>query len=371
MENQLIDRYFRLAPVKRRLIAATFVTTLCCGLAYSELPHSAKADADGMTMAQPAPQMQKVLTALGSLGGKPIETLTPKEARLQPTPADAVKVVLKQEGMSTAPQPVGSVADMKIPGPEGLIPIRVYTPAGSGPFPVLVYFHGGGWVIAGINTYDSSARALADAAGYVVISVAYRQAPENKFPAAADDAYASMRWAMTNAAKINGKPSVIAVAGESAGGNLATVVCMMARDKHQRMPIYQLLVYPVTNHAFNTASYEENAHAKPLNRAMMKWFWNNYLPSPTDGDNPYASPLRAKTLAGLPPATIIAAQIDPLRTEGRQYADRLRDAGVKVHYREFYGVTHEFFGMGAVVPQAKTAVQTAAADLQRAAQGRR
>ncbi|MBC5823390.1 MAG: alpha/beta hydrolase [Candidatus Eremiobacteraeota bacterium] len=314
--------------------------------------------------------MQKVLTALGSLGGKPIEFLTPEQARQQPTPANAVKVVLRNEGMSTAPMPVAGIVNMKIPGPAGPIPIRVYTPAGSGPFPVLVYFHGGGWVIAGLNTYDSSARALANAAGYVVVSVAYRQAPENKFPAAAQDAYAATRWAMKNASKINGEPRTVAVAGESAGGNLATVVALMARDKHQQMPIYQVLVYPVTNYAFDTASYRENVHAKPLNRAMMQWFWKYYLPDSAAGANPYASPLRAKSLSGLPPATIIAAQIDPLLTEGRRYADRLRDAGIRVHYREFYGVTHEFFGMGAVVDEAKAAVSFAATDLHNAAGGR-
>lgn len=354
--------------LRRSLLTVAVVAALCGGIAFSALGHRAAAQAENMaTMAKPVSRMQEVLTALASLGGKPIETLSAEQARKQPTPADAVKVVLRNQGMSTAPMPVGNIVNMKIAGPAGPIPIRVYTPAGGGPFPVLVYFHGGGWVIAGLNTYDSSARALTNAAGYVVVSVAYRQAPENKFPAAADDAYAATRWAMKNASKINGEPNAVAVAGESAGGNLATVVAMMARDKHQQMPIYQLLVYPVTNYAFDTASYSENAYAKPLNRAMMRWFWKHYLTNAAAGANPYASPLRAKILSGLPPATIIAAQIDPLRTEGRQYADRLRAAGVKVHYREFYGVTHEFFGMGALLDEAKTAVAVGAADLRNAA----
>lgn len=310
--------------------------------------------------------MQKVLNALASLGGKPIETLTPEEARKQPTPADAVKRVLQQEGKSTSPEAVADVKDMTIPGPIGEIPIHIYTPKGKGPFPVMVYYHGGGWVIADTKTYDASPRALANGANAIIVAVDYHQAPENKFPAAADDAYAAYTWVTQHAQEFNGDPLRVAVGGESAGGNLATVVAMMARDKKAPLPVYQLLVYPITNNDFTTASYVANADAKPLNRAMMQWFFKHYLAKAEDGENPYVSPMKAKSLKGLPPATVITAEIDPLMSEGKAYADRLKSEGVKVSYQNFTAVTHEFFGMAAVVPKAKQAEEKASADLKKA-----
>lgn len=181
-------------------------------------------------------------------------------------------------------------------------------------------------------------------------------APEHKFPAAADDAFAAYRWVLSNAAGMKGDPKQVAVAGESAGGNLAAVVSLRAREGGVPMPVHQLLIYPVTDHAFDTASYRENSNARPLNKAMMEWFWGHYLATHADGERAYASPLRAKNFEGLPPATVITADIDPLRMEGKQYADKLRAAGVPVRYRNFEGVTHEFFGMGGVVDTAKEAV---------------
>lgn len=308
-------------------------------------------------------RMQQILDAHASLNPKPIPKLSPEEARKQPTPADAVKALLTQEGKATAPEPVGNVADRTIPGPAGEIPVRVYTPKGEGPFPVLVYYHGGGWVIATIDTYESSARALCNAANCVVVSIEYRKGPENPFPAAAEDAFAAYQWVTQNAASINGDPKRIAVAGESAGGNLAAVTTFMARDKAAPMPVHQLLVYPVANHDFHTESYMENANAKPLGRNAMMWFYGHYLKNPADADDPRASILQAKNLSKLPPATVITAEIDPLRTEGKMYADKLRKAGVDVRYRNFEEVTHEFFGMGAVLPKAKQAVQFAAEGL--------
>ncbi len=368
----MTKRLFEMFAWQRAVFIAAPLAALFLILGYGAPAQKARAgEMAAMAMGKPVPQMKEVLDSLAALGGKPIVKLNAEQARRQPSPADAVKALLKEKGMTTAPMSVAGVRDMNIPGPAGKIPIRVYTPAGSGPFPVLVYFHGGGWVIAGIDTYDSSPRALANAAGYVVVSVAYRQAPENKFPAAANDAYAATRWVMQNASKINGNPKIVAVGGESAGGNLAAVVSMMARDKHQASPIYQLLVYPITNHAFDTESYLENAHAKPLDKPTMMWFWKQYLRTDADANNPYASPLRARDFAGLPDATVIAAQIDPLRSEGQQYVERLRGAGIKVHYKTFEGVTHEFFGMGAVLSQAKTAVRLAATDLRDAARRQR
>jgi acetyl esterase len=309
------------------------------------------------------PSMQKVLDALAALGGKPVETLSPEEARKQPTPADAVKKVLTDSGKSTAPESGVTVKDMSIAGPLGNFPIHIYTPEGKGPFPVMVYFHGGGFVIADTKTYDASPRALAKMANAIMVAVDYHEAPEHKFPAAPNDAYAAYTWTLEHAKEINGDPARVAVGGESAGGNLATVVSMMARDKKATMPVHQLLVYPVVDANMETPSYKKNADAKPLNKPMMAWFFKHYAGDPA---NPYALPMKATSLKGLPPATIIAAEIDPLLSEGKAYADRLKKDGVAVSYKEYMGVTHEFFGMGAVVPRAKEAEQFAADALKKA-----
>ncbi len=331
----------------RMFVAATVVAAMTVPFVSAQTPP--KAD----------PQMHAVLDQLTALHPKPLEKLTAQEARMQPGPADAVKALLIKQGKSTAPEQVSKVEDSTIPGPAGTIPIRVYTPDGSGPFPVLVYFHGGGWVIADLNTYDSTPRALANLTHAVVVSVEYRHAPENKFPAAHEDAYAATQYVLKNAAQMNCDPMRVAVGGESAGGNMAAAVCLMARDRKGMMPLYQMLVYPVADYAFDTPSYKENANAKPLNKPMMQWFFRQTVKSPADGKNPYLSILRAK-VAGVPSATVITAQIDPLRSEGKAYADRLEAAGVKVRYRNYDGVTHEFFGMGAVVDKAKEANQFAA-----------
>lgn len=314
--------------------------------------------------AKPDPEMKSVLDALAELGPKPIPTLTPEEARKQPGAADAVKALLKKQGKGIDPEPVGGVKDIGIPGPASVLPARVYTPKGEGPFPVLVYWHGGGWVIASIDAYDTSCRALCNATGCVVVSCGYRFAPERPYPAAADDAFAAYRWVAANAAAVGGDPGKVAVGGESAGGNLAASVCLMARDNNVPPPVHQLLVYPVTGVDLDTASYKENAEAKPLNKAMMRWFLGHYL----GGQVPtaYALPLLAKDFTRLPPATVITAEIDPLRDDGKRFAEVLQQAGGKVRYQEFSGVTHEFFGMGVVVPKAKEAVAVAAQDLKAA-----
>lgn len=311
------------------------------------------------------PQMKAVLNSLAELHPKPIEKLTPEQARKQPGAADAVKHLLKKRGMSTAPEPVGRVEDRTVPGPAGTIPVRVYTPSGAGPFPVLVYFHGGGWVIASVQAYDASCRALCNAAECVVVSVGYRQAPEHRFPAPHEDCYAATQYVMAHAADFGGRPGQVAVAGESAGGNLAGAVCLMVRSRKGRMPIYQLAVYPIAGYDLNTPSYIQNAKAKPLNKPMMAWFFRYTLRSPRDGRSPLISLDRAN-LRGLPPATVITDEIDPLRSEGKMYADRLRAQGVPVRYRNYTGVTHEFFGMAAVVDKAKQAQAFAAAGLKQA-----
>ena len=316
---------------------------------------------------RPNAQMKAVLDQLAALGGKPIEDLKPEEARKQPTPADAVKALLKKQGKSASPEAVGKVEDRKIPGAVGELPARVYTPKGEGPFPVVVYWHGGGWVIASIDVYDSSCRALCNAANAVVISCEYRRAPEHPFPAAPNDAVAAYEWVTKNAADLGGDPKKIAVVGESAGGNLAAVVARNARDKKLPMPVCQVLVYPVADLVGPPPpSNEIYADAKPLNAAMMKWFGGHYLKDKADAKSPDASPLRADDLSGLPPALIINAEIDPLRDHGKLYFEALGKADVKATRKVFPGVTHEFFGMGAVLDEAKTAVGLAAEFLKKA-----
>jgi acetyl esterase/lipase len=301
--------------------------------------------------------MAAVLAALQSLKPKQIQSLSAEEARNQPTIADAVLDVLDQQGQSTAPLRVGKTQNRSIPGPGGPIPVRVYTPHGIGPFPIVVYYHGGGWVIATIDTYDASARAISNAANAIVVSVEYRKAPEHRFPAAHEDAYAAYDWVRKHGREVNGDPSMVAVAGEGAGGNLAGAVSMIARQHNQALPVHQILIYPVTGSDMDTPSYRKHAQTQPLNKAMMAWFFEKYLNSPTDANNPMVALIKAPDLTGLPPATIITAGIDPLQSDGKHYAARLREAGVPVLYQNFDDVTHEFFGTGAVVEDATYAAE--------------
>ncbi|HEY5062521.1 MAG TPA: alpha/beta hydrolase [Gemmatimonadaceae bacterium] len=318
-----------------------------------------------MPTAQPTPAMKMVLDELASFKAPPIDKSTPAQAREAPTPRDAVMGVMAKRNQAPAIEMVGDVSHKVIPGPGGDLLVRVYTPRGSGPFPVLVYYHGGGWVIANLDGYDAGPRALTNAANAVVVSLAYRQAPTHKFPAAADDAFAAYQWVLNNAASINGDPNRVAVGGESAGGNLAAVVSMMARDRGVKLPVHQLLVYPITSFNFDSPSYRENANAAPLSKAAMQWFFDKYMRSAADAQNPYLIPLNGN-LKGLPSATIINAELDPLRWDGEEYARRLNAAGVSATQKTYAGVTHEFFGMGAVVPEAKDAVQMAAMALKTA-----
>ena len=222
------------------------------------------------------------------------------------------------------------------------------------------YIHGGGWVIADLDVYDASPRAIANAAKAIVVSSHYRQAPEHKFPAAHEDSFAAYQWVLANAKALGGDPQAIAVMGESAGGNMAAAITMMAhrracRCRRTRSWSTRSRITPST-----PPSYQENADAKPLGKAGMQWFFKHYMRSAKDGGNPLLSILKANDVSGLPPATVITAAIDPLRSDGKAYADKLKEAGVKVDYRNYEGVTHEFFGMGAVVPEAKLAVKQAA-----------
>jgi|GEM_PF-197208 len=308
----------------------------------------------------------KVLEQYQGFGVPPVTTLSPQEARQTQTMVDAVNAIRQQRGDDLTPEAVGDVRDQMIQGPGGEIPVRIYSPKGNGPFPILVYFHSGGWVLGDLESVDAVCRALTNLAQCLVVSVAYRLAPEHQFPAAAQDAYAATQWVMANAEAVDGDPRRVAVGGESAGGNLATVVALMARDSSTQLPIYQALIYPVLNDAFDTPSYEQFANDSPLSRDRMRWFWGQYLPDEAAGANPYASPLRASDLRGLPPALIITAENDPLRDEGEAYAKRLQDADVPVVMSRYNGMTHLFMPMLPVVERVRDAVLEIAAGLRSA-----
>jgi acetyl esterase len=311
------------------------------------------------------PEMQAVLDQLAALGGKPLEQLTPQEARRQPFPADAVTALLKKRGQSTTPERVADVEDKSINGPGGEIAIRIYTPEGQGPFPVIVYIHGGGWVIADLDVYDSSPRALANAAQAIVVSTHYRLAPEHPFPASHEDVFTAYQWVRENAGSHQGDSNRIAVAGESAGGNMAAAISLMAREQNVPLPLHQVLIYPVAGTDMSTPSFREHSNAKPLNKAMMEWFAKHELKNPQDKLDPRIDLLNAD-LQGLPSTTIITAEIDPLRSAGRMLADKLEAAGVQVDFKNYEGVTHEFFGMGAVLEQSREATKFAARNLVKA-----
>ncbi len=313
------------------------------------------------------PQMLAIIEELGRLNPVPLYTLSPQEARTKPTFKDAVNSLLTKNGI-TLPVAKVTKTERMIPGAGG-VPIRVaiYTPNGaSTTAPVIVYYHGGGWVIGSPEVYEYSTVALAQNTGAVVVSVDYRLAPENKFPTAHEDAYAAYKWVKENAATISGNPAKVAVAGESAGGNMAITVSMMARDRGLGLPVHILSVFPVANNDLNTPSYNQYANAMPLSRPLVQWFVDKYFNSPADGDSPLISLVDVANLAGLPPVTIIGAEIDPLQTEGMQLRDKLQAQGVSVTYRLYTGVTHEFFGMYAIVPEAAQAQELAATQLRQA-----
>ena len=315
--------------------------------------------------AQPDAQMKAVLDNLAALNGKPIEALTPAEARQQPTPTDAVRQLLVNQGKPAAPPPGVILTKRTVDGAAGPLPANIYTPAGAGPFPVIVYFHGGGWVIGSKDVYDGGARALSMMAGAIVISADYRLGPEHKFPAAHDDAIAVYDWTLKNAGLLKGDAKRVALAGESAGGGLAVATAIAARDMKLRMPLAIISVYPIAGGDTTTPSYVRYAAAKPLNRPMMSWFFDHYLRSAADRQDPRIN-LVAADLQGLPPTTIINAQIDPLLSDGEVLAEKLRAAGVRVTQTTYDGVTHEFFGMSAAHDKAKDANGMAADALKKA-----
>ena len=311
------------------------------------------------------PEMQVVIEKLMSLGGKPIETLTAQEARMQPTPTDAVMAVM-QDNKMTAPASQCDTVGKDIPVTGGSTHLRIYTPKqGKSPYPVIVYYHGGGWVIANIDVYNGGAQALCEQVGAVLVSVEYPMGPERKFPAAHNVSFDAYQWVLKNFAELKGDSTKVAVVGESAGGNLAANMSIMARDKKIKMPLCQVLIYPIANNDVNSESYVKFAAAKPLSKPMMEWFFKNELSSASQSADSRISLVKAN-LAGLPKTLIIGAEIDPLQSEGKLLSDKLSAAGVQTDYQLYPGVTHEFFGMAAVVPQAKEAQALAASKLKAA-----
>ena len=306
------------------------------------------------------PQCKVVLDAIAAQGGKPIEESTPAEIR-----ASRAKNAEAMAALAGPEQPVARVEDRTVPGPGGPIPVRVYWPVADRRLPILVYLHGGGWVFGNIGTVDRTCRALANTVECVVVNVGYRLAPEHKYPAAAEDAYAVIAHIAAHPQEFNVDAGRIAVAGDSAGGNLATVACLMARDRGGPRLVYQLMIYPVTDYDDDRPSSREN-DGYLLNHAVMRYFWDHYVTTPEEGRQPYASPLNAKSLAGLPPAMVITAECDPLRDQGEAYARRLQESGVPVTLKRYDGAIHVFFQMSAVIDSGREAVGDAASALRQA-----
>jgi acetyl esterase len=303
------------------------------------------------------PQVKLLLEQMARANVPPYEQLTPQQARDQ---------MLMGSAFLGKPPDVYAVEDRRVAGPNGPLPIRVYRPGEGDKRPCVVYLHGGGWVMGSIQTHDAYCRALANAAAVVVVSVDYRLAPEHKFPAAVEDAYWATRWVSEHAAELGVEPRRLAVAGDSAGGNLAAAVTLMARDRGGPPLIFQALIYPVTDFSFDTPSYRENATGYHLTRAAMIWSWRHYLSKNSDGSSPYASPLRADDLSGLPGALIVTAEFDPLRDEGEAYARKLADAGVPVTLSRYEGMIHGFARRINLLEKSQKALDEVASVLQSA-----
>jgi acetyl esterase len=286
--------------------------------------------------------------------------------QLHELPVEQARAFFDQMQLPRPEVKIAAVEDRKIPGPAGTLPVRVYRPEGSAPFPALVYFHGGGWVIGSLETHDGACRDLANRIGCVVVSVDYRLAPEARFPAAAEDCYAATKWVAENAKALGVDARRIGIGGDSAGGNLTAVVALMARDRKGPALRHQLLIYPVTDADFTRPSYRENAEGYLLTTKAMEWFWNHYVPEPARRTEPLAAPLRAKDLRGLPPAFVLTAEYDPLRDEGEAYARRLQEAGVPTRLQRYDGAIHGFFAMGLLAEVARRAVDDAAAEVKQA-----
>ncbi|WP_266082148.1 alpha/beta hydrolase [Haladaptatus caseinilyticus] len=310
-----------------------------------------------MAAAAPHPDMQAILDARKTQGVPRFSSLSIDGAR---------HLLAELWTSSEDPEPVGTVCDFTIEGPADGVPIRIYTPEGSAPFPILVYFHGGGWVMGSIDTDDSICRALVNAAECAVVSIGYRQPPEHPFPAPVEDCYAATKWIANNPRVAHGDSARIAIYGESAGGNLAAAVAQLARDRDGPILAHQVLVTPIVDHAFHSPSFDLDPEQVVITQADLKWVWNHYLENDLDGNNPYASPLRARSLHNLPPTTVITCGFDVLRDQGITYAERLEESDIEVIHRHYDDLIHGFIGMldDPELRQARDAIAEIGRDLQ-------
>ncbi|MFE2722707.1 alpha/beta hydrolase [Kitasatospora sp. NPDC059327] len=306
------------------------------------------------------PQAQALRERRARAGTPPLYSLTPAEARA----ADLADI----RAAAGTPEPVAAVEEHRIAGPGGELALRIYRPEPPGRrLPALLYLFGGGWTLGSPDTSDAICRRLTNAVGCVTASVGYRLAPEHPFPAAVHDCRAAAGWLAGNADTLGIDPDRLAVGGDSAGGNLAAALTLLARDEGGPALRHQLLVYPNTDHrAAEAPSAERFDDPLLFNQRSVDWYWGHYLADPADGDHPHASPLRAPSLAGLPPATVITAEYDPLRDEGERYAEALRAAGVPVESRRYAGMPHGFFAMTGVLDAAGEAQRYAAERLREA-----
>ncbi|WP_267643145.1 alpha/beta hydrolase [Haloarchaeobius amylolyticus] len=282
------------------------------------------------------PQVQEYLHGLTDEGLPPLYRLSLEDAR---------QTYRDLSVPDEPPDEVASVRDRTVPGPDGDIPVRLYRPVGDDPIAPLVFCHGGGWMLGGLETHDALCRALANATNCLVVAVDYRLAPEHRFPAGLEDCYAATCWVANDEETLDVDADSLVVAGDSAGATLAMGVAMLARDRDGPAIDYQVLAYPATNYAFDTASYEENAQGYFLTRKDMERFWDGYLRSDLDATHAYASPHRAESMADLPPSLVVTCGFDPLRDDGRALADRLSDAGVPTKHVEYEDMIHGFLTM--------------------------
>ena len=303
------------------------------------------------------PQVKVLMDQLAAAPGPTLHTLEPAEARR--VTANMFRVPPERA------EKIARIEDRKIPGPAGEIPIRIYTPEGTGPFPVLVFFHGGGWVIMGLDTHDGPCRALTKKAGCVTVSVDYRLAPENKFPAGVEDCFAATKWVAAHAKELNADANRLAIGGDSAGGNLSAVISQLARDAGGPKIALQLLIYPATEAELDTYSHKTFTDYF-LTKDDIVYFWKHYLRSPADRKDPRVAPALAKSFKGLPPALIITAEFDPLRDEGESYGEKLRAAGVQVTVTRYEGMIHGFFSMYEALDNGKLAIEESAEALRKA-----
>jgi len=344
-------------------VAATTLTYAFSAATQAQAPAPIAAEAEA---SKPDADMAQVLSALAALEPKPIENLTPAEARKQPTPADAVKQVIKDRKLKVDPHKGLDISNQRF-ADMGNLRLRWYVPDGAGKdanLPVVLFFRGGGWVIADLDTYDATPSALARKLGAAVVSIDYPMAPENKFPAAHNEAIEAYKYILKNAQGWDYNPGKVALVGESAGGNLAINTAIAARDRGLAKPVAIVAVYPVAATDPGTSLKKSQVSAKPLNTAMLTWFFSHVLASPSEQQDPRLN-LVAADLKGLPPVTVINADIDPLRSDGDLLVEKLKADGVDTAHKLFTGVTHEFFDMDAVVAKAAEAQDFAVAQIKK------